>query len=86
MSVNLPKIKRANKKKELRNQDDYSIRIKLRALIRFFRDPSTIVTIFFVIISGLLIALPYLNSHGGKNAEEWINICQNVGFDLLVCL
>ncbi len=83
MSVNLPKIKRANKKKELRNQDDYSIRIKLRALIRFFRDPSTIVTIFFVIISGLLIALPYLNSHGGKNAEEWINICQNVGFDLL---
>ena len=83
MKVNLPTSEAPTRKRGLRKQNYYSRIVKLRILLSFLRDPSTIVSIFFVIISGLLIIFPYLISKQQVNLMGWSEIGQNLGFDLL---
>ena len=83
MSVNLPKSEVSNRKKQISKPNYYSTIIQLKILLRFLREPSIIVSIFFIIISGLLIIIPYIFQGKTINIDEWLNIGQNVGFDLL---
>lgn len=83
MNVNLLKSEPPNKKKEIKKQNYYSTILQLKVLFRFLRDPSIIVIIFFVIVSGLLIISPSSFSGNPNYKINWPDICQNVGFDLL---